>query len=176
MRTQITEVSIFQNAKFLAVLYLPIGLIYTVMGIIFLAYGIVVAGIIFMGISIPISYFIQASQNAWMPGFNLGALGMAWKMVVLNCIFVNSVSWWIAKKYGWKFDWAYQVVGVVVTLFLGWISYELIMGLNSIILINIYFQIGLALIIYGIMITVAIWFLPWLTGYSQEDIKAILLK
>ena len=48
MRTQITEVSIFQNAKFLAVLYLPIGLIYTVMGIIFLAYGIVVAGIIFI--------------------------------------------------------------------------------------------------------------------------------
>ena len=48
MRTQITEVSIFQNAKFLAVLYLPIGLIYTVMGIIFLAYGIVAAGIIFI--------------------------------------------------------------------------------------------------------------------------------
>ena len=46
MRTQITEVSIFQNAKFLAVLYLPIGLIYTVIGIIFLAYGIIGAGII----------------------------------------------------------------------------------------------------------------------------------
>ena len=48
MRTQITEVSIFQNAKFLAVLYLPIGLIYTVIGIIFLAYGIIGIGIIFI--------------------------------------------------------------------------------------------------------------------------------
>jgi O-antigen/teichoic acid export membrane protein len=135
-----------------------------------------VASIIFMGISIPISYFIQAPQNAWIPGFNLGALGMAWKMIVLNGIFVNSVSWWISKKHGWEFEWAYQVVGLVVALLLGWISYELIMVLNSILLINIYLQIGLALIIYGVTIPVAIWFLPWLTGYSQGDIRVLLLK
>ena len=33
MKTQITKVSIYQNAKFLAVFALPIGLIYTVIGI-----------------------------------------------------------------------------------------------------------------------------------------------
>ena len=36
MRTQITRISYYQNAKFLAILYVPIGLIYAMIGIVFL--------------------------------------------------------------------------------------------------------------------------------------------
>jgi|TARA_B110000438_G_scaffold266413_1_gene280469 hypothetical protein len=36
MKYQITNISIWQNAKFLAVVYVPIGLIYSLIGIIFL--------------------------------------------------------------------------------------------------------------------------------------------
>ena len=36
MKTQVTNISLYQNAKFLAVIYLPIGLIYTLIGLIFL--------------------------------------------------------------------------------------------------------------------------------------------
>ena len=36
MRTQITRISYYQNAKILAILYVPIGLIYAMIGIVFL--------------------------------------------------------------------------------------------------------------------------------------------
>ena len=36
MRTQITRISYYQNAKVLAILYVPIGLIYALIGAIFL--------------------------------------------------------------------------------------------------------------------------------------------
>ena len=36
MRTQITRISYYQNAKILAILYVPIGLVYAIIGIIFL--------------------------------------------------------------------------------------------------------------------------------------------
>jgi len=51
MKTQITKVSIFHNAKFLAVLYMPISLIYALMGLAFIATGsdyLRVTGIIFI--------------------------------------------------------------------------------------------------------------------------------
>ena len=36
MRTQITRISLYQNAKMLAVIYMPIGLVYTIIGLAFL--------------------------------------------------------------------------------------------------------------------------------------------
>jgi hypothetical protein len=51
MKTQITKVSIFQNAKFLSVLYLPIGLLYALIGLAFIATGLdylMFTGIIFL--------------------------------------------------------------------------------------------------------------------------------
>ena len=33
MRTQITRISLYQNAKMLAVIYMPIGLVYTIIGL-----------------------------------------------------------------------------------------------------------------------------------------------
>ena len=51
MKTQITKVSIFQNAKFLSVLYIPIGLLYALIGLVFIATGLdylIFTGIIFL--------------------------------------------------------------------------------------------------------------------------------
>ena len=48
MKMQITKVSILQNAKFLAVLYMPISLIYVLMGLIFIATGL--GELMFLGI------------------------------------------------------------------------------------------------------------------------------
>ena len=36
MKTQITRISFYQNAKILAILYMPIGLIYGLIGVVFL--------------------------------------------------------------------------------------------------------------------------------------------
>ena len=40
MRVQVSRISIYQNAKFLAVIYIPIGLIYSLIGIGFLLSGL----------------------------------------------------------------------------------------------------------------------------------------
>ena len=40
MRTQITRISYYQNAKILAILYLPIALIYALIGVAFLLTGL----------------------------------------------------------------------------------------------------------------------------------------
>jgi O-antigen/teichoic acid export membrane protein len=135
-----------------------------------------ILGGIFMVISIPISYFIQAPHDALIPGFNLGSVGMAWKTLLLNITAVNCISWWISKNNGWKFDWAYQVVGLTGTLAIGWISYELVMRMSSILTLNIFLQGSVALTIYGILIGAFIWFLPWLTGFSQRELKMMFSK
>ena len=48
MKTQITEVSIFQNANFLAVLYMPISLIYAIICLFLILTGL--GELIFLGI------------------------------------------------------------------------------------------------------------------------------
>ena len=40
MKTQITRISYYQNAKMLAILYIPVGLIYALIGVAFLISGI----------------------------------------------------------------------------------------------------------------------------------------
>lgn len=135
-----------------------------------------VQGSIFMAISIPISYLVQAPHSAFIPGFHLGSLGMAWKALILNVAQVNFIAWWIAKQNGWKFDWAYQVVSLAGSLGLGWLSYELAMGINSMLALNIYLQTSIALVIYVVMIVAFIWLLPWLIGFSRNDIKNMTSK
>ena len=39
MRVQVSRISIYQNAKFLSVIYMPIGLFYSLIGIVFLLRG-----------------------------------------------------------------------------------------------------------------------------------------
>ena len=36
MKTQITKISYYQNAKILAILYIPVGLVYALIGVVFL--------------------------------------------------------------------------------------------------------------------------------------------
>jgi len=135
-----------------------------------------ILGSIFMVISIPISYFIQAPPDVLVPGFDLGALGMAWKNLILNVVMVNFVTWWIAKINGWKYDWLYQVVGLTGALALGWLSYALVKGINSSLALNIYFQGSVTLLFYSVAITAFIWWLPWLTGFSRVEIKIMIIK
>ena len=101
---------------------------------------------------------------------------MAWKNLTLNIIAVNCMSWWIAKKYGWKFEWIYQVVGLVGMLSLGWLSHELVMIVNALLPLKIFTQGFICLIIYLTMVGFFIWVFPWLTGFSRADIKTMIYQ
>ena len=133
-------------------------------------------GSIFMGVSIPCSYFILASKDAYLPGLQLGSIGLATKMLVFVIVHVNIVSRWISRDHGWKFDWAYQVIALGGALGLGWLSFELVEALNSYISLNLFFKGGLTLLLYGGAMGMMTWQMPWVAGTSRQDIKSYYFR
>ena len=127
-------------------------------------------GCVSMGVSIPVSYFVQASPDALVPGFGLGAVGMAWKMVLLNVIWANLTVWLIARRYGWKFDWAYQVVSLVAFLSLGWFSFEFISDFDFIVSLGLIIKASVTLLLYSVLSGLIILALPWILGMTREEL------
>tara|TARA_Y100001960_G_C14761903_1_gene874571 strand:+ start:384 stop:1868 length:1485 start_codon:yes stop_codon:yes gene_type:complete len=122
-------------------------------------------------ISLPISYFVLATPDALVPGFGLGAVGMAWKVVLLNMILVNLTSWLISRSYEWKFDWVYQVVGLSTFLFLGWFSFEIINELNAWVPLGLIIKVSTTLLLYSVLSGMVIWAMPWLICMTREELK-----
>lgn len=91
---------------------------------------ITVAGLL---ASIPVSYGLIApgSEPGW-GGLELGALGLALKILGLNFLFVNVQSWVISRHYGIPFQWRNQMAAIVVLLALGYacrLSVDWLLGL-----------------------------------------------
>lgn len=131
---------------------------------------------IFWGINIPVSYFILAKSTSVLPGLDLGATGMALKVVVLQVIIVNLMIWWVSKEFNWGFDWAFQVVGLGATLSLGWLAYEIPMGLADYVSFSLFFKFGLSFLIYVLMIVVFLWRFPWVAGVSRGEIRTQIIQ
>lgn len=131
-------------------------------------------GSIFMGISIPIAYLTQAPADAWIPGFELGAIGMAWKMALLTAVSSNGLVWWISREYGWEFDWLYQVVAMAGALLLGWLSFEIVTLASPVFVMNLPVKGGAAFILYAIMMGIFIWSVPWVAGMTRQEIASQL--
>ena len=123
-----------------------------------------------MGVSVPVSYFVQASPDALVPGFGLGAVGMAWKIVLLNVIWANLAVWLIARRYGWKFDWAYQVVSLVAFLSLSWFSFEFISGFDFIVSLGLIIKASVTLLLYSVLSGLIILAWPWILGMTREEL------
>ena len=166
------------TALAIMLLYHTYGALGQVMGIMFLAThrsrSQVVIGILFMVISIPISYLVQAPSSAPVPGFGLGAIGMAYKMLVLVIINVNVTGWWIAHINGWSFDWRYQIAAIATTLLCGWLAYyagnlEIFDGLPLL-------KVGVALGTFGVLAGIALWSMPWVAGMTRAEIRGMLAK
>lgn len=159
-------------------LYHTFGALGQVIGIMFLATHQtrpqVVIGMIFMAISIPISYLVQAPSTALIPGFELGATGMALKMLILVIINVNVMGWWIARTNGWALDWQYQIVGVGVMLFCGWLAYQ-IATLDSL-FGPLILRSAVGLAAFAGLTGMTLWTMPWIAGTTRGEIKQVLTK
>ncbi len=134
--------------------------------------ALLMLGAIFMGASIPISYWVQAPADALIAGLELGALGMALKVTVLNIMRVNVTGWWISRQYGWKFDWVYQVVALSMALFAGWISFKVAIWIGGIFSLYLIFNGIIALLFYIVVMGAMIWFFPQVAGLERWEIKA----
>jgi O-antigen/teichoic acid export membrane protein len=126
-------------------------------------------GSILMAFSLPISYFMQAPPEAMIPGLELGAFGMALKRTLFMALQLNIMVWWIRRSYGWKFDWAYQVVGLVGSLFLGWAVHKAAVVLIAPVSSGLFFTAGIAFVLYVVMIGVMIWVFPWVAGLQRDE-------
>lgn len=132
-------------------------------------------------ISLPLSYFVQApTHGALIPGLGLGAIGMAAKMVLVNIISVNTLAWIIARNYGWRFDWVYQVVGIVATVGIGYLVKLMVGTMWDLSDIRdkttLIFPFVFSGVSYIMAVAGLIWFMPWLVGMERKEIKRMFIK
>jgi len=129
-------------------------------------------GVPFLIISLPASYFLMASQEKM--GLNLGAAGLAIKVVSLQFISLNVRLFFISKYLKFEF-WKYvaRQFGTVIT-FLG-LSYiarhgtEAVLGISERVLVNfICSGIVYTVLAGGLLIS-----FPGFYGLSKHDIHAV---
>jgi O-antigen/teichoic acid export membrane protein len=147
-------------------------------GTMFLASGqtqkYMVIGIAMMLVSIPVSYFVLApAADHWLPGLEMGALGVACKMVVLGIVSVNIQAWVIARYGGWKFDWVYQVVGIPMMIAAGFIAKTLsvwMLNVEGVGMAGLVVPVTIASVFYICFVITIIGWLPWLIGTDRVSI------
>lgn len=81
-----------------------------------------IIGVVFMSISIATAYFVLAPRSALFPGLDLGAKGLALKMVVCQLVDVNLMAFFVAKYIKTSFDWTFQIKILLPLLLLGFAS------------------------------------------------------
>lgn len=126
-------------------------------------------GIIFMLISILVSYLILAPANAPIPGLNLASEGLALKMLLMQFFQVNIIAYFIARIFNMPLDWIYQPISILGCFGIGWLAHFLIIHItgNSLTFI---FTIILAGVIYLILIAGFIYLFPWLLGLKRKEL------
>jgi O-antigen/teichoic acid export membrane protein len=126
-------------------------------------------GIIFMIVSMIVTYFILAPSDAVLPGLNLASEGLAMKMVVMAFIQVNILAYIIARIWNWPFDWVYQPVGLLGCVGLGWIVNA---GATSFIgeMFPWFVTLFVSGVFYIFLVAILVYIMPWLIGMTRKEI------
>jgi hypothetical protein len=128
-----------------------------------------------MLVSMPFAYFMLAPIMAG--GLALGAWGLALKLVSLNVVTTNIQAFIIAKYSRWKYDWAFQIVGIPLMVALGYFVKFLtgvIWNLDVVTLANLFMPVIFASILYAFLVTSVLWMLPWLIGLDKNELRDLL--
>lgn len=134
-----------------------------------------------MLVSFPVTYFLLASPDEWLlPGLELGALGLALKMLMMNVLLVNIQSWVLSRFHGWDFEWSYQIVGISFLLTLGFFTKAFLtlalgvhplMNMDKISILVMIFSAG---ILYVAGVIVFLWLRPSIFGVTQDELKNMI--
>lgn len=126
--------------------------------------------IVFMFLSIIVSYFILAPSEAVLPGLNLASEGLAMKLVIMAFIQVNILAYIIARIWNWPFDWIYQPVGLLSCVGLGWI-----VNTGATILIGEMLPWFVTLFVSGVfyisLVAILLYIMPWLIDMTRKEIN-----
>ncbi|WP_321491576.1 oligosaccharide flippase family protein [uncultured Desulfobacter sp.] len=129
-------------------------------------------GVFFLVIGIPVTWFLVGPVDKM--GLNMGATGLALKMVIIQFLSTNTKLWFNARYLGLRF-WLYmahQGISMLTLLVLAYGAISLVRyGLrvdNSILLS--FFLDG---VLYSIMVVVALYFQPIIFGLEKNDIRMV---
>jgi O-antigen/teichoic acid export membrane protein len=118
--------------------------------------------------SLVIAYFMLAPVNAIVPGFHLGAEGLALKLVCAQIFSVNLMCYMIARVFKWRFEWLYQLCALAGCTGLGWAAHYII--------VNIFgpegkllFIIPLYAALYSLLVGLYVYCLPWLLAMTKAE-------
>lgn len=131
-----------------------------------------------MLLSIPVSYLVLApAAQSGIGGLELGAVGMAWKMVLLGVVSANLQAWAIARLNGWQFDWIYQPLAICLMLALGFMAKwlcQLIWPVGDMHLASMVVAMMLTGAFYLALAAAAIAGMPWLAGMTHEEARKLM--
>jgi O-antigen/teichoic acid export membrane protein len=136
----------------------------------------VVVGLIFMIVSIPITYIMVAPRDSRIPGLALGAVGFALKMVILNIAAIVAQMILLRRSHALQFDFGYQALVVGTLLAVSWavkvlVAYSLaLVGFGS--LVALIAGIAVYVFIVGLVVLQR----PSIAGVSQPQIDFALAK
>ena len=134
-------------------------------------------GIIFMGASIVITIVFLAPRSWIIPGLQLGAFGLALKMVICQLLAVTLMGFYVAHYISVQYDWIYQFYVVLVLLSAGFISkfaaHKIVSVFNfadPVILIMV-----VAGLLYLSLASTLLWYRPTLAGIERDQIRKSML-
>lgn len=129
-------------------------------------------GMVAMALSIIMTYFVLANADAPLPGLELGSLGLAGKMVVIQIISVNALAFYLSRSLGVKFDWQFQPIAALLCSGAGLIAYSLSRAL----LVNgaVFAQFATAGIFYMLLTALSLYALPWLVGMTRSELVCLV--
>jgi O-antigen/teichoic acid export membrane protein len=129
-------------------------------------------GMATMTLSIIVTYFVLASTEAPLPGLELGSMGLAGKMVMIQIISVNALAFYLSRSLGVQFDWMFQPVATLLCMGAGLLAYSL----SHALLVNgtVFVQFATAGIIYILLTALSLYALPWLVGITRNELVSLV--
>jgi O-antigen/teichoic acid export membrane protein len=134
-------------------------------------------------VSVPVSYFlIGPKDGVWVSGMDLGALGLAIKMVCLNILFVNIQAWMISRQYNAAFRWYYQVLLIATLLLVGFCAMRVVQGFFPELSVE---EIGRTELLYGLLgsgvlyvfvLSVLLIYVPFIVGVHKDEVLPVVEK
>jgi hypothetical protein len=127
-------------------------------------------GVFFMLLGLPVTFFLIAPRVNM--GLNMGATGLAVKMVILQLITVNVMLFFNAKLLNlpfWKYV-AHQVISVICLLT---VSLLIAFFVDSFLNIGRYIIVSFILsgVLYTVTVFFAVYLFPVLFGIKKEDLS-----
>ena len=135
-----------------------------------------ISGSITLVVGVILAYLLMAPSDAFIYGFDLGAEGLAFKMLLIQFLNVSIVSFLAVRKMNWPFQLAYQFSSLIVFLGAGALSHYLLGLIMSGFALPYVLGLLFYVLAYMLIICFFIRYLPKMIGFSSSDVNWVLSK